>query len=265
MFGVQRQAARIDMMNLREFAEYSNSVSQESNAQDDRPEFLDPTLLGNGTNWQDAVFQIAPMNQHQISAQGGTDLIKYYVSGSYMNQQGTIIGTKFNRYSFRANLDAQLKKWFKLGLNSMYSMTHERLGLADSDEGIVKYSLLTPPDIPIYDLDGNYASVVREGYTRINPIAMAMDEDILLDRNKLAGNIFAEINPYKPLVWHTELGFDIGGSRGEHFEPAVTYGNWSRKSNSSSIQNNINKFWQFKNYLTYSGKSDKHNYCIFKA
>ena len=260
LFGVQRQAARIDMMNLREFAEYSNSVSQESNAQDDRPEFLDPTLLGNGTNWQDAVFQIAPMNQHQISAQGGTDLIKYYVSGSYMNQQGTIIGTKFNRYSFRANLDAQLKKWFKLGLNSMYSMTHERLGLADSDEGIVKYSLLTPPDIPIYDLDGNYASVVREGYTRINPIAMAMDEDILLDRNKLAGNIFAEINPYKPLVWHTELGFDIGGSRGEHFEPAVTYGNWSRKSNSSSIQNNFNKFWQFKNYLTYSGKSDKHNY-----
>jgi hypothetical protein len=79
----------------------------------------------------------------------------------------------------------------------MYSNTDERLGLADSDEGIVNYSLLTPPDIPIYDLDGNYASVVREGYTRINPIAMALDEDILLSRSKLNGNIFADVTPIK--------------------------------------------------------------------
>lgn len=107
----------------------------------------------------------------------------------------------------------------------MFSTTNERIGLADSDEGIVKYSLLTPPDIPIFNLDGTYASVIREGYTRINPIAMALDEDILLGRKKLTGSIFAEINPYKPLVWHTELGYDISSSRGERFEPAVRYGN----------------------------------------
>ena len=99
---------------------------------------------------------------------------------------------------------------------------------------------MTPPDIPIYNLDGTYASVIREGYTRINPIAMALDEDILLGRKKLAGSIFAEINPYKPLVWHTELGYDIGSSRGERFEPAVRYGNWSRDKNMSSIQKNDN-------------------------
>ena len=261
MTGWQRQASRLDMMNLREFAEFSNSVSAESNSQDTRPEFMDPTLLGVGTNWQDAIFQIAPMNQHQLSAQGGTETVRYYVSGSYLNQQGTIIGTKFNRYSFRTNLDAQLKKWLKLGLNAMYSNTNERIGLADSDEGIVKYSLMTPPDIPIYNLDGTYASVIREGYTRINPIAMALDEDILLGRKKLAGSIFAEINPYKPLVWHTELGYDIGSSRGERFEPAVRYGNWFRDKNMSSIQKNDNLFYQFKNYLTYTGKlGDMHSY-----
>lgn len=261
MTGWQRQASRLDMMNLREFAEFSNSVSAESNSRDTRPEFQDPSLLGVGTNWQDAIFRIAPMNQHQISAQGGTDNIKYYVSGSYLNQLGTIVGTKFNRYSFRTNLDAQLKKWLKLGVNAMFSMTNERIGLADSDEGIVKYSLLTPPDIPIYNLDGSYASVIREGYTRINPIAMALDEDILLGRKKLAGSIFAEINPWKPLVWHTELGYDIGSSRGERFEPAVTYGNWSRDKNMSAIQKNDNLFWQFKNYLTYYGKiGEMHNF-----
>lgn len=262
IYGVQRQAARLDMMNLREFAEYSNSVSKESNTLDNRPEFQDPSLLGVGTNWQDAIFRHAPMQQHQISAQGGTDAIRYYVSGAFLNQDGTIIGTKFRRYSFRSNLDAQLKKWFKLGLNAMYSSTNERLGLADSDEGIVNYSLLTPPDIPIYDLDGNYASEIREGYTRINPIAMAMDEDILLNRDKLNGNIFADITPLKNLTWHSELGFDVSGTRGERFEPAVRYGNWSREINMSSIQRNNNLFWQLKNYLTYTGQKDLHNYTV---
>ncbi|MDD3333016.1 MAG: carboxypeptidase-like regulatory domain-containing protein, partial [Proteiniphilum sp.] len=52
MYGVQRQAARLEMMNLREFADYSNQVS----LSDNRPEFADPSLLGAGTNWQDAVF-----------------------------------------------------------------------------------------------------------------------------------------------------------------------------------------------------------------
>src|SRR5690606_10991521 len=60
MYGVQRQAARLEMMNLREFADYSNQVS----LSDNRPEFADPSLLGAGTNWQDAVFRQAPMHQH---------------------------------------------------------------------------------------------------------------------------------------------------------------------------------------------------------
>lgn len=258
MYGVQRQAARLEMMNLREFADYSNQVS----LSDNRPEFADPSLLGAGTNWQDAVFRQAPMHQHQLSAQGGTDAVRYFVSGSFMGQDGTIIGTNFNRYSFRSNLDAQLKKWFKLGLNAMYSQTDERLGLADSQEGVINYSLLTPPDIPIYDLEGNYASVIREGYTRINPIAMVLDEDILLGRNKLNGSIFADITPIENLTWHSELGFDIGSSRGERFEPAVRYGKWSREKNMSSIQKNDNRFWQLKNYLTYSGNMDKHDYTV---
>lgn len=262
LFGLQRQAGRLDMMNLREFAEFSNSVSDETNALDSRSEFQDPSLLGAGTNWQNAIFRNAPMHQHQLSAQGGSDAIRYYISGSFLNQDGTIIGTTFKRTSFRVNLDSQLKKWLKLGVSAMYSNTDERLGLADSEEGIVNYSLLTPPDIPIYDLDGGYASVIREGYTRINPIAMALDEDILLERNKLNGSIFADITPLKNLVLHTELGFDIGGSRAERFEPAVRYGNWSRDKNMSSIQRNNNNFWQLKNYLTYTGQKDKHDYSL---
>lgn len=109
MIAAQRQTSRLSMMNLREFAEYSNSVAAESNSLDERPEFSDPSLLGVGTNWQDAIFRTALMHQHQVSAQGGTDKVQYYLSGSYMDQDGTIIGSSFNRYSFRSNMDAQLK------------------------------------------------------------------------------------------------------------------------------------------------------------
>lgn len=143
----------------------------------------------------------------------------------------------------------------------MYSKTGERLTLADSSEGVVNYSLLTPPDIPIYDIDGGYASVVREGYTSVNPIAMALSDDILLDRQKLNGSIFADITPIKNLIWHTELGFDISNSKGEIYRPIISMGSWNRSTNYSSIQRNNNTYWQVKNFVTYSGTiGSKHSY-----
>ena len=185
--------------------------------------------------------------------------MQYYVSGSYMNQEGTIIGSNFDRLSLRSNLDAQLKNWLKLGLSVTYSNTNDDLKLADSEAGLITYSLTTPPNIQIYDINGNYSSVSQEGFTSPNPIAMAMYDDILLNRQKLNGNIFLEIKPLKNLTWHAELGFDLGTSKGETYEPMVSLGAWQRTTNSSRIQNNTNKFWQLKNYITYNQTFDKHS------
>lgn len=259
MMAVQRQTKRLDMMNLREFANYYNEFVQVGEL-DVNGYYADPSILGKGTNWQDAVFQTALQHQHQISADGGTEKIKYYVSASYMDQDGTLIGSNFNRYSFRVNLDSQLKSWLKLGLSATYSSTDEDLKLADGEQGIINYSLKTVPDIPIYDIDGNYATIVREGYTNPNPIAMAMMDQVLLNRQKLTGNIFFEVTPIKNLVWHAELGYDISASKGERYKPMVDFGSWKRDSNFSSIQKNSSKFWQIKNYVTYSGMIDKHNF-----
>lgn len=259
MLAVQRQTKRLDMMNLREFANYYNEFVQVGEL-DVNGYYADSSILGKGTNWQDAVFQTALQHQHQVSAEGGTEKIKYYVSASYMDQDGTLIGSNFNRYSFRVNLDSQLKSWLKLGLSATYSSTDEDLKLADGEQGIINYSLKTVPDIPIYDIDGNYATIVREGYTNPNPIAMAMMDQVLLNRQKLTGNIFFEVTPIKNLVWHAELGYDISASRGERYKPMVDFGSWTRDSNYSSIQKNSSTFWQLKNYVTYSGMIDKHNF-----
>ncbi|MDR1610040.1 MAG: SusC/RagA family TonB-linked outer membrane protein, partial [Candidatus Symbiothrix sp.] len=127
MYGIQQQLTRLDMMNLREYAAYSNSLMATTSGGTEQPEYSDPSLLGAGTNWQDAVFRRAGMSSHTISAQGGTETVKYFLSGSWMDQEGTLIGTDFNRYSFRANLDAQLKSWFTVGMNAMYAVTKEHL------------------------------------------------------------------------------------------------------------------------------------------
>ena len=258
----QYQGKRIDILNLREFSEYYNDfVSNGWISQDQaRPDFSDPSILGRGTNWQDAVFRTAFQHQHQVAAQGGTEKVKYYVSGGMMDQDGTIIGSNFKRLNVRANLDAQLKKWFKIGMNTTYTRTKERLLHADGTEGVITYALTTPPDIAIYDVDGNYTSVVRDGWSSPNPIAQALSKDITMKRNKLTGNIFADITPIKNLTWHTELGYDLSWSDAEVFTPTMHLGNWNQDTNFASWQKNTSKYWQFKNYITYNGSIKKHSF-----
>ena len=258
MVALNRQTKRLDLMNLREYADYYNSYAAVGEATY-TGNLSDPSLLGKGTNWQDAVFQTALQHSHQVSAQGGSDKVQYYVSGSFMDQKGTIIGSQFKRFSARTNIDAQLKKWLKMSVSITYSDTKDDLKLADSDEGLIGYSLTTIPSIPIYNVDGSYSSVSQEGYTNPNPIAMAMMDEILLKRQKLNGNVFFEVTPIKDLVWHAELGFDLGWNKGETYEPTVDLGTWKRASNESRMQKNSSSFWQLKNYVTYSRTFGKHS------
>lgn len=259
MVAWQRQTKRIDMLNLREFAEYYNDMASQGMVyKDDR--FSDPSVLGKGTNWQDAIFRTALQHQHQVSAQGGTDKVKYYVSGNYMDQDGTIIGSEFKRYGARVNLDSQLKSWLKLGLSANYSNTDQRLLKADQEDGVITYALTTRPDIPIYDVNGGYTSISQQGVTNPNPVALALMDDILYKQNLLTGNVFAEVTPIKNLVWHTEIGYSFNWDRGEVFKPTVNLGTWTRSKNYNSVQKSTGSFVQFKNYLTYSGSFGKHSF-----
>ena len=254
------QGKRLDLMNLREFADYYNDFVKTGYPQDDAWH-SDVSLLGKGTNWQDAIFQTAFQHSHQIAAQGGTEKVQYYVSGNYMNQEGTIIGSNFRRFSMKVNLDAQLKPWLKLGLSATYANTKDDLKLADGTEGIIYYSLMSLPEIPIYNIDGTYASVVRENYNMKNPIAVAMANDNVLKRQKLSGNFFAEITPIKNLVWHAELGYDINYNNSDYYQPILQLPT-TAQGNYSYWSKNNSSFWMLKNYITYNGQIGKHGFTI---
>ncbi|MBR3472439.1 MAG: TonB-dependent receptor [Prevotella sp.] len=259
MVALNRQQKRLELLNLREYADYYNGFVAQGEVLNPSASMSDPSILGKGTNWQDAIFQTALQHSHQVNVSGGTDKVQYYVSGGYMNQEGTIIGSEFERLNFRANLDAQLKSWLKMGASVSFSNTNDDLKLADGEEGIINYSLTTTPNIPIYDVNGNYSSVSSEGSSNPNPIAIAKMKDILLNRQKLNGNLFFEVTPLKHVVWHTEVGFDLNWSKGETFQPTVELPHYFVTKNESSIQKNSSTFLQFKNYVTYSNTFDKHS------
>lgn len=259
MAAVSRQTTRLDVMNLREFAQYYNDLVATGELSTVDPIYATPSLLGVGTNWQNAIFRTALQHQHQLSVSGGNETVQYYISGNYMDQQGTLIGSEFDRFGFRSNIDAQVKKWIKVGLNLSFTNTNDDLKLADSNQGIIYRAMTMLPDIPVYDIDGNYATVIREGVNAKNPVAQAMEDDILLGRQKLNGSAFADITPLKNLVWHTEIGFDFGNSKAERYSPILLLPGFNRSQNSSSIQYNKNVYWQLKNYLTWMGTFGKHN------
>jgi TonB-linked SusC/RagA family outer membrane protein len=126
-YGIQEQAKRIDVMDLRQYASYSNNIAAETEGRESREELLDPSLLGSGTDWQDAVFQTAPMQNHQISASGGTEKSKYFISGSYFDQEGTVVGSGYERFTGRVNLDSELKDWWTIGTNITFAQSEDQL------------------------------------------------------------------------------------------------------------------------------------------
>jgi TonB-linked SusC/RagA family outer membrane protein len=259
-YGLQEQIKRLRVMNLQEFAQYSTDWASETSGRDPRVEYQDPSILGPGTNWQNALFRVAPMQSHQMSATGGSDKVKYFVSGSYFKQEGTVVGTDFNRFSGRVNLDADLKSWFKLGTKIMFSRTQDHLGLNNSTEGIISVAMRTTPDVPIRNADGTWAGLLYEGAPSvINPIAKALDETNILRKNSLNGNIYTDITFMKGLNLRTEIGADMGFSNAYHFIPTYQYGSLINSTNTSSRQYNQSFYWQLTNYLTYTKVLDKHN------
>jgi len=259
-YGIQDQVARLDIMDLRQFAQYSIDWAAETSGRDPRVEFQDPSILGEGTDWQKALFRTAPMQSHQLSAMGGAEKVRYYVSGGYFTQDGTVVGTDFTRYSGRVNLDSELKKWFKLGTKLMFSSTKDHLALNNSTEGIISVAMRTTPDVPIRNADGTWAGLSYEGAPSvINPIAKALDETNILKKNLLNGNFYTDITFMEGLTLRTELGGELGSSNAYHFTPTYQYGTLINSTNSARKQNNQNFFWQFKNYLTYNKRINDHN------
>jgi TonB-linked SusC/RagA family outer membrane protein len=250
-YALQNLPNELDMMDLRQFADYQVQIAGDLDLTPNQ-RYLDPTLLGPGVNWQDEIFRQAGMQSHQLSITGGTDKTNYAISGGYFDQEGIIIGSNFDRYTIRINLDNQVKDWMKVGGSLAYANTSERITLNDGGDGVIMQALAMQPDVPVRDIYGNYAGPdVSLGGVSYNPVAAALQRNNTMKRQRLMANLYADATIYKDLRFRSEIGFDDNHSLNKAFHPTYKWGALENNENQLRQREESNFFWIWKNYLTY--------------
>ncbi|MFZ4561334.1 MAG: SusC/RagA family TonB-linked outer membrane protein [Saprospiraceae bacterium] len=210
------------------------------------------------TNWFDEIFRTAPISQTDVNFAGGTDRTKFYVSGSYFNQDGTIIGSGFDRYSFRINLDNLVTDNFKIGVSTGFSRSHNnRIQNDNNIYGVLSTSLLLGTHIPVYNADGTYG---RDANASIeNPVANALEPSYDVYTNRLLSNIYGEWTILKDLRFRSSVSVDYLNLRDDRFIPAThiqaTGVNGQGQQAMSADLNLVNE-----NYFTYRKSFGKLNF-----
>jgi TonB-linked SusC/RagA family outer membrane protein len=257
-YGIQElpNERKLKMMNLREYADYQNQIAREVDGINVNPRYLDPTILGEGTDWQDEIFESAPMQNHQLSVSGGNEKSQYAISAGYFSQDGIIIGSGFDRYSARVNLDNRVNDWFKIGTSVAYSRTDETITLNDGGDGVISQALVTPPSVPVRDIDGNFAGPTQ-GTAELgsNPVGLALLRNNELNRQRVMANLFTEIRlPVKGLTLRTEIGFDDNHSLNKAFIPTYQWGVLTNSLSRLRQREESSFYWILKNFATYDQK-----------
>ncbi|MFD2563428.1 SusC/RagA family TonB-linked outer membrane protein [Aquimarina rubra] len=259
--GIQTAPKLLDMMNLREFAAYSNEVRQSPSTNlPPAPQFEDPSILGEGTNWQRAIFRAAPIQNHQLSISGGKENTKFYASANYFEQEGIIINSGMRRYGFRLNLDHKYNNWISFGHNINMSSSLEEIGLNDSRNGTITSALRQTPDVPVRNPDGTFGSPENGlGNTgALNPVAASEIRNSTLERFKVNGNIYLDLKLANNLKFRSDLGYDYNTGKTESFFPTFDFGSISNNLNSAFKSANEGLYYLFKNYLTYTPQIGDH-------
>jgi TonB-linked SusC/RagA family outer membrane protein len=258
-YGKQEQGKFLQMMDLRQYATYENTLADEFGLTR-RIEFADPSKLGTGTNWQKAIFRRAPQTSHSIAISGGSNKTDYYVSGAYYQQNGTVLGSDFKRYSLHTTVNSQVKDWFKVGTSFSANQNFANIGLGNS-YGIIYNALLQAPDAAVYNADGSFAGpAVVNGTIEggLNPVQQALSITNNLRRSNIQGNIYADIKFTKDLTLHSEIDGNFDWSEAKSFFPTYSYGATGSSVafvNTQAVLNEYNAFdnyWNWLEHLNYN-------------
>ena len=242
----------LEMMDLPQYAAYQVQIAEDLDREVNQ-RFLDPSLLGDGTDWQDEVFRRADMQSHQLSVSGGGEKTQYAVSGGFFKQEGIIIGSDFERYTTRVNLDNQVNDWFKVGASLAYANTEEKITLNDGGDGVVMQSLVMPPSVAVRDFNGELTGPDdNTSDISFNPVGAALLRNNTLDRERLMANIYGNIKLMQGLDFRSEIGFDDNHSLNRAFHPTYNWGVLENKENQLRQREENSFFWIWKNYLTYN-------------
>lgn len=268
--GWQRVPKILSVMNLREYAEYYNSLVPEiraaGNSLDTIGELKDPSILGNGTDWQREIYQTGQIDNHQLAFSGGQGKTTYYFSLNYFDQKGIVLGSAFNRYAARFSIDHQVKSWLKAGISANLSRSNQRITLSDGVETPTAIVLYNSPATPVKGPNGQYITTTSLGGSTLgnansNPIATALLRDVRAVQSKGYGSIYADIQFTKHLSLRNEVNFDFQLNENSAFQPYYL----NKATNQVVLapsklreDRNTSFYWALRNYLTYNQSFGKH-------
>jgi len=250
--GFQEIPKRLPTMNLQQFATYINARAQVWGF-DVRPEFANPKYLGSGTDWQKELFRKPPQMNHTVAVSGGDARTQYLLSGSYFEQQGMALGSDFQRYSVRLNLDNKTTNWLKVGTSLQMAHVFENVNSTASN--VINSALNITPDVPVQNGDGTWGGVKNtNGWVNpvANPVAIASIVKNQRKRNQLFGNAYAEIQFTKDLSLRNEVSGNFDFSTTDNFTPTYTFGKLVNGTSNGSSNYNQNIYAVLRNYLTYN-------------
>lgn len=255
--GSQTVTKRYDVLNTQQYLQYAKDLGSDLTAR--------AAEFGNrNTNWQDEIFQDGLMQDYNLSFSSGTENATSRYSAGYLKQEGSLIGTGFERYSFRANNTQNVGK-LTIGSNIGLSFNTTNPERSAGGRTLLEHAIKMAPYLPVYNENnkGGYQgpSQGSDGQDAENPVRVANWGYQKINGVSIIGNIFAELEIYKGLKYRSQVSLDYYTSRDHTFIPSYRDGAAHFQDYSSTAEiNSQGQTIVFDNSLTYKTTiAGKHN------
>jgi TonB-linked SusC/RagA family outer membrane protein len=225
---------------------------------------------GYDTNWWDEYTQQGITQNYFLSVTGGAEKVRFAFSGGYFKQEGLIISSDYDRYSFRANTDFNISKRLKAGINlgitnSMRNVIPES---ARWSFGLISEGINMDPMVPVINPNANVNDPNYEfnkfGFTSVtdayNPVAFAARTFNSSKNFRTSGNAYVDFTVFDGLVFRSNFGLDVNNSNSYVFNPSFFLAPWEQRSNNSvsrGYSEGIGIVWE--NMLTYTKRIDDNH------
>ena len=210
--GWQFAAKKLDLLNAKQFADVENIAYTAAGIAP--ADAFNATKYPDGqvtrTDWQDEIFRTGKIQDYNVGVKGGTEKSRYYMSFGYRRNEGILLNTHAERYTFRMNSDAQIKPWLKIGENLSFTYTDGNGANTTSPyTGAIFTALGYPRSITPYTSTGAFSGMPIEyagSYGDLaNPVAILTRMDNKTPVTNINVNPYAEVKLTKDLVFRSNF------------------------------------------------------------
>ena len=256
--GVSSLRKKLDLLGKDDYIAMVNEVSQnDGNGIAITPE--QAAMLPNN-DWQDLAYQTALTHSHQVSVSGGTDKTKLYSSLNYMNQEGIIKGSDYNRFALRINGDQKLARNLSLNASIAYSYGTQNTANSNADGwGAIAYTaMVMAPIQEIRDADGKYTNFSGTPWGGTNPVGMAELYKNKTVNSRLLANMSLIYEIIDGLTFRVNAGAEVNAGSSDRYIPIGLSAGGKVDGDASKSKSNYYTIIN-ENILTYDKRFNKNH------